>query len=42
MTREPLLSGFQLLPLMFLPDNLYMPRHLQQAPLNLDPGNFAL
>ncbi len=23
-------------------DNPYMPRHLQQVPLNLDPGNFAL
>jgi hypothetical protein len=23
-------------------DNPYMPRHLQQAPLNLDPGDFAL
>jgi hypothetical protein len=23
-------------------DNPYMPRHLQQVPLNLDPGDFAL
>ena len=42
MTREPSLLGFQLPPLMFSPDNPYMPRHLQQAPLNLDPGDFAL
>jgi hypothetical protein len=30
------------LPFLDRADNPYMPRHLQQAPLNLDPGDFAL
>jgi hypothetical protein len=30
------------LPVLDRADNPYMPRHLQQVPLNLDPGDFAL
>jgi len=30
------------LPMLDRADNPYMPRHLQQVPLNLDPGDFAL
>jgi hypothetical protein len=30
------------LPVLDRTDNPYMPRHLQQVPLNIDPGDFAL
>jgi hypothetical protein len=30
------------LPVLDRADNPYMPRHLQQVPVNLDPGDFAL
>lgn len=30
------------LPVLDRADNPYMPRHLQQAPLDFDPGDFAL